>query len=115
MNVIYAGYDCEVDVWYTPEGFFLGHNRPKYKVDFCFFINKNLWVHCKNSEAMVYLRDEKINSFYHSEGISYSSKGFLITAPGLEICNKSVAMMPELAPGWNIKEAYALCTDFIYG
>lgn len=114
MEVIYAGYDCEVDLWHLPEGLFLGHDKPFYKIDYWFLVNKNLWIHCKNYEAIVYLSKVKeLNLFYHTEGIALTTKGFLITAPGLLTGEKSVAMMPELAKDWDFRNAYGICTDYV--
>jgi hypothetical protein len=113
MDVIYAGYDCEVDLWWKSEGLFLGHDEPKYKIDYCFLINRHLWIHCKNIEAIVYLsQDLRLNLFYHNEGVVYTSKGYLITEPGKLVSHKSIACMPELVKDWDIREAYGVCTDY---
>ena len=107
---------CEVDLWETKEGYFLGHDAPKYKVDYWFFVNPRLLIHCKNIEAFVHLSlDPQLHLVYHEGGIALTTKGYLFTAPGLLIGSKSIAVMPELVKDWNIKEAYAICTDFIYG
>ena len=114
MDVIYAGYDCEIDLWYKSGGLYLGHDEPFYKIDYCFLVNKNLWIHCKNIEALVYLSvNDKLHLFYHTDGIALTTKGFLWTAPGLLIGSKSIAAMPELIENWNIKNAYGICTDYI--
>ena len=113
MERIYEGYDVEVDVWLLPEGYFLGHDTPKYKVDYHFFVNKHLWVHCKNMEALTSLaHDDKINVFMHDKGIAITSKGYLFTAPGCPVMHLSVAVMPELHDGWDMSGAYAVCTDY---
>lgn len=113
MNVIYAGYDCEVDLWWYPDGLFLGHDEPKYEIDYHFLVNKHLWIHCKNIEAIVYLsQDTRLHLFYHKEGVTYTSKGYLITEHGKLVNNKSIACMPELINDWDITSAYGICTDY---
>ncbi|MGD0340518.1 MAG: hypothetical protein ABSA76_02255 [Bacteroidales bacterium] len=113
MGVIAQGFDVEVDLWYLPEGIFLGHDAPKYKVDYWFLINKHLWIHCKNVKAIACLsEDERLNLFYHTEGATYTSKGYLITEPGKSVGYKSIACMPELVKDWDIREAYGVCTDY---
>lgn len=114
MEAMYHGYDCEVDLWETDDGYWLGHDAPKYKIDYHFFINRHLWIHCKNIEALVHLSyDDRLNLFYHNGGIASSTQGFILTAPGLLVSKKSIAIMPELAPNWDIKEAYGVCTDYV--
>lgn len=114
MDMIYSGYDCEVDLWSIPDGLYLGHDKPVYKIDYWFLVNKHLWIHCKNFEAFVHLsKDDKLNLFYHTDGIALTTKGYLITTPGLLIGNKSIAMMPELVPGWDYRNAYGYCSDYL--
>jgi hypothetical protein len=114
MNVIYSGYDVEIDIWSMFDGIFLGHDAPKYKVDYHFLVNKHLWIHCKNHEAIVYLyQDKKLNVFYHKEDITITSQGYLWTAPGLLLSKQSIAVMPELAKDWDFKSAYGVCTDYL--
>lgn len=113
MDVIYNGFDVEVDVWATKEGLFLGHDEPKFRVDYHFFVNPRLWIHCKNMQALLELfPNEKLNVFYHKEDIAITSQGFLITAPGCPVGYKSIAAMPELAKDWDIRDAYGVCTDY---
>ncbi len=115
MDVVYAGYDVEVDVWHKDNGIYLGHDEAKYKIDYCFLVNNHLWLHCKNIEAFVYLSfNDKLHLFYHTDGIALTTKGFLWTAPGLLVEKKSIAVMPELVDNWDISLACGVCTDYPY-
>ena len=112
MLAMYAGYDAEVDLWWTPDGLFLGHDAPKYQIDYSFLVNPKLWIHCKNIEALTYLSfDDKLHLFFHKDDAVLTSKGFVWTAPGLLLWKKSIAVMPELAPEWDIRFAGGVCTD----
>ena len=135
MDVIHGGYDVEVDVWWGEKGLFLGHDIPKYKIDYCFLVNDRLWIHCKNIEAFVFLilrkinkcfnihcknieafvylsQDKKLHLFYHRDGIALTTKGYLWTAPGLLLDKRSIAVMPELVSEWDISRACGVCTDY---
>ena len=113
FDAIIQGFDAEVDVWLTDEGFYLGHDEPMYRVDYRFLLTPGLWLHCKNEQALIELfPNEKMNVFCHKEGIAITSRGYLFTAPGLPLINKSIAVMPELSKNWNIKTAYGICTDY---
>ena len=114
MEVIYAGYDVEVDLWETDSGYYLGHDQPKYKIDYWFLINKHLWVHCKHIEVFVNLmQDSYIHCFYHKDDVSLTTKGYIITEPGKYLGYKSIAAMPEFAPEWDISSACGVCSDYI--
>lgn len=77
-------------------------------------ISDGLWIHCKNHEFLIYLSmDYRLNIFWHTEGNTLSSHGFLMTAPGFPVDLTSVAFMPELARGWDYSKAYAVCTDYL--
>ena len=113
MSAIYRGFDVEIDIWYTPEGLFLGHDEPKYKIDYHFLVNKHLWVHCKNIESFIYhYPDREINVFFHKDDVALTSSGHIITAPGMLLSAKSIAAMPEMSVGWNTDIAYGICTDY---
>jgi hypothetical protein len=59
-------YDCEIDVWYKDDSFYLGHDKPLYKVDKSFLIDKKLWCHAKNIEALnEMLNTATIHCFFH--------------------------------------------------
>ena len=112
-----SGYDVEVDVWYIDGKIMLGHDNPQYEVNLRWFtdrINK-LWVHCKNMESLVYLRDcgYDINYFWHqTDDVILTSKGFLWVYPGKQPINNSIAVLPELFND-DIKECIGVCSDFI--
>jgi hypothetical protein len=107
------GYSVEIDVWCLYGKFFLGHDTPQYTIDYEFLRQPHLWIHCKNIEAMALLSDdESLNIFAHKSGIAITTKGYLWTAPGEIITRKSIAVMPELMPDWDIENAYGICTDY---
>ena len=113
VAALYMDFNVEVDVWWMEDGIYLGHDSPVYKTDHNFLINKHLWIHCKNIDAMINLSyDDRLNLFYHKEGITFSSKGFLMTAPGLSVNHKSIALMPEMCFDWDVSPAYGICTDY---
>ena len=45
-DAIKKGFNVEVDVWYT-HGFYLGHDKPEFKVSKQFLKIKNYWVMLK--------------------------------------------------------------------
>lgn len=51
ISEVAKNFKVEVDVWLTPEGYFLGHDSPQYKVDKLFLFDERFLVHCKNLEA----------------------------------------------------------------
>lgn len=45
-EAIKKGYDVEIDVWFI-DTFYLGHDKPEYKVTKSFLENTKLWCHAK--------------------------------------------------------------------
>jgi len=68
-------FKVEIDVWYSYEGWYLGHDKPKYKVDFSFF-NDKMFLHCKNLTAVENLAGSNLNWFWHqTDTLTVTSKG----------------------------------------
>ncbi len=88
-------YDVEIDVWWK-DGFWLGHDKPTYKVDQNFLRNPKLWCHAKNMEALVKMRsDPEIHCFFHGEDdATLTSRGHIWCFPGKEIPG-SIVNQPE--------------------
>jgi hypothetical protein len=113
IDALIEGYDVEVDVWYQDGSYFLGHDAPNHKVDYCFLLHTGMWLHCKTVETLVELyKDIRLNVFFHEKDIAITSMGYLFTAPGLPLWKRSVAVMPEMSEGWDISDAYGVCTDY---
>lgn len=116
-----AGYDAEVDVWYmdAEDEWWLGHDRPTYRVEWQFIIQQpGLWVHCKNLDALFWLQQSTVNSFWHdTDAFTLTSKGFIWTYPGNRLTRMSVCVQPEWDENWrtNVKqiEAYGICSKYV--
>lgn len=115
-DALHRGFMVEVDVWIDGGGFILGHDglsRKQY-VSATWFNDKNLLIHCKTPETFAELaKNPDLHLVYHEGGIASTSKGYLFTAPGLPITERSIAVMPELSPLWDFSKAYAVCTDYV--
>tara|TARA_R110000796_G_scaffold98253_1_gene205697 strand:+ start:10251 stop:10622 length:372 start_codon:yes stop_codon:yes gene_type:complete len=60
------GYHCEVDVWLTEQGLFLGHDEPTYPVSITYLMDAKLICHAKNIEALhKMLEYPQIHCFWH--------------------------------------------------
>jgi len=108
-------YNVEVDVWYTDKKWFLGHDKPQYRVDFKFLKQEGLWCHTKNIECLYELtkHSDKINCFWHQkDDVTLTSFGYLWTYPGKKLTSKSIAVLPEKKIFENINIAAGICTDF---
>jgi beta-phosphoglucomutase len=116
LNVINKGYDCEIDIRYIDNILYLGHDNPDYIVDINFLLkyNNNLWIHCKNIDALNYLLNFKeLNIFWHqSDNYTLTSKNNIWCYPDMITTEKSIIVMPELN-NFNYKEAYGICSDYV--
>jgi len=108
-------YNVEIDVWFVDGEWYLGHDKPLYRVEYEFLKQKGLWCHTKNIESLYELsiREDEINFFWHQEDdVTLTSFGFLWTYPGKKLTPKSIAVMPEKKKFQNIDIAAGVCTDF---
>jgi hypothetical protein len=119
IKVIEMDYDCEIDLWCTDHQLFLGHDEPQYliELDFLQLFVKNLWVHCKNIEALLWCKDSTIkglNYFWHQEDkVTLTSLGFIWAYPGFQPIRNSIAVMPEINEEHDILSCVGICSDRI--
>lgn len=113
MEAIAMGYNVEVDVWYTQDFFWLGHDTPMYKTDYKFLMNEKLWCHAKNVEALIEMKKYSIHYFWHeSDTVTLTSKNYIWAYPGKQPIKNSIAVMPELYKE-DVSLCRGVCSDFI--
>ena len=125
-EAILQGFDVEIDLRYDTlnKKLYLGHDEPQYPTTW-FWIGKyinNLWVHCKNIEALYEFSyaTSGFNYFWHQEDdFTLTSKNYIWTYPGKNYTPKSIIVMPE----WNVSaevftdlkvfNCYGICSDYV--
>lgn len=117
LYCISLGYDVEIDVWHINNNFFLGHDEPQYKVSHEFLLNKNLWCHAKNLNALQNMLQLKIiNCFWHqNDDYTLTSHGFIWTFPNKPLIDGSIAIIKEnsIYTFEDLKKCYGICSDNI--
>ncbi len=128
-EAIELGFDVEVDLWYENQNFFLGHDQTQYPigVEFLFQNSRNLWIHCKNYEALVVMGvidggTEMFNYFSHDQDpFTLTSRGFIWAYPTVVPYPETIWVCPEMVT----KDRYVqdelrsgnlplgLCSDYI--
>ena len=104
----------EIDVWHTNGDWFLGHDKPTYKINNDFLMNERLWCHAKNIEALEKMNIMKNNYFWHqSDDVTLTSRGYIWTYPGKQLTSRSIAVMPEVANIKKLETCAGVCSDFI--
>ena len=118
LNALREGYEVEIDVWYTNQ-LMLGHNTPQYKIDEYLFLitwGQRLWFHCKNTEAVNYLKNLSytyLNYFWHeNDTITLTSQNYIWAYPGKQPIVNSIAVMPEIYND-NTSQCMGICSDYI--
>jgi hypothetical protein len=117
LSALSKGYDCEADVWFVNDQFYLCHDYNldfKYKINISFLKKKKIWFHAKNIEAMLELQKYKCFYFWHeTDQIALTSNGYLWTFPGKKLTKKSICVLPEIT---NTTDFYCagICSDVIY-
>ena len=109
------GLDAEIDLWFVPTGFFLGHDLGNYPITIEWLESRanKLWIHCKNLLALNKLSTrDNLNYFWHqTDDFTLTSKGFIWTFPGKPTCEKSVIVsLGKTHPAPT--ECYGVCSDY---
>jgi len=108
------GFDVEIDVWVIQFQIYLGHDEPQYKTNLKFLLQKNLWCHAKNLDALEMLLENNVHCFVHDTDMAtLTSKNFVWTFPGEYHIKNSVCVMPErnsVVRG----EFLGVCSDYVY-
>lgn len=112
------GFDVEVDIWFKDNSFHLGHDRPQYPIDKEYLVNPKIWCHLKNEEALLTLKDLKIDIhyFWHEQDqYTITSKGYIWSYIGMPISKYSICVLPEKTNNilQNIKHSLGICSDEI--
>jgi hypothetical protein len=110
------GYHVEIDVWYSNEQWYLGHDLPTFPIDESFLENDKLWCHSKNHYAMEkMLHNHLIHCFWHeNDQLTLTSKRFVWTYMGKNQIANSIAVLPEKFPFREISpNVVGICSDNI--
>ena len=117
VDALTSGYDVEVDVWFVDNYFFLGHDKPTYKIEESFLENNKLWCHAKNIKSLEkMLLNKNIHCFWHQEDrFTLTSKNFIWTFPNNSLTKNSICVLPEKSNHSydEIKICHGVCSDFI--
>jgi hypothetical protein len=110
-------FDVEIDVWVVNSKIYLGHDTPQYNVNktWLYLYKNNLWIHCKNIEAVNYFSSKLklFNYFWHeNDTLTLTSKNYIWAYPGKQPIKASIAVMPEVYND-DISQCLGICSDYI--
>lgn len=119
-KAISKGYNVEIDLWYEDSKLYLGHDSPQYEVSLEWIYERasELWIHCKNLDAVTYFWNENINTkvfnfFWHEEdAVTLTSSHYIWAYPGNQPLEGSIAVMPELYDD-QVTVCEGICSDYI--
>ena len=109
------GFDVEIDVWMVDGQLFLGHDKPQYGITWEYFKDKvdKVWIHCKNIEALYWVRETKLHYFWHeNDMVTLTSKNYIWAYPGKQPIKGSIAVMPEIYND-DLDSCMGICSDYI--
>ncbi len=115
IDALRNGFDVEIDVWSIDNDFYLGHDKPQYKVDWKFLTNPAFWCHAKDVDTFYKLLKTGSHCFFHqNDNATLTSKGFIWTYPGKILTPMSICVMPEINNySDDLSKAKGVCSDFI--
>tara|TARA_B100001564_G_C20483233_1_gene598065 strand:- start:234 stop:668 length:435 start_codon:yes stop_codon:yes gene_type:complete len=113
LTALAEGYDVEIDVWWENESYYLGHDKPQYKIKSEFLKNEKLWCHAKNYKALISMLQQGIHCFWHeSDKVTLTSHGFIWANPNQQPLDNSIAVMPEVNDE-ETSQCIGICSDVI--
>lgn len=118
IQALEQGFDVEIDIRYADGQLWLGHDKPQYRttLEFLDLYKDMLWIHCKNLEAVTFLRsvnsDSSFNYFWHqTDNVTITSQEYIWAYPGID-CKDSIAVLPEIYND-NLDNRIGVCSDVI--
>ena len=112
VKVLNMGYDVEIDVWLTDQGWFLGHDNPQYKIEQDFLYIDRLWCHAQNLAALQELALMNVVSFWHQEDdFTLTTNNFIWTYPNEPLVYSSICVLPEKS-NKDFSKCAGICTDY---
>lgn len=113
LKAIDLGYNVEIDVWFVNNSFYLGHDKPQYKVNHDFLINEKLWCHAKNINALIEMSKYCIHYFWHDkDDFTLTSKNYIWAYPSRNTNKNTIIVLPEIH-NVNLFECKGVCSDYI--
>jgi glycerophosphoryl diester phosphodiesterase len=113
-EAISHGYNVEVDIRLTNEGFMLGHDAPAYLITKSQIteISEYAWFHAKNYEALVALTEEGHHVFAHDQDPWALTSRNVIWSHNHHYNPKGIVCMPDVAVDSDIiLAATGVCHD----
>jgi hypothetical protein len=112
-KAIEGGFNVEIDVWYKDGEWYLGHDIPKYHINFNYLKNQKLWCHAKNIEALNIMLKEGVHCFWHQEdNYTLTSRGYIWTYPEKILTDLSICVSLEKNNKIS-KKVIGICSDYI--
>lgn len=119
-NAISLGYDVEIDLRFENYCFYLGHDKPQYKISMQWIFQRkdNLWIHCKDFKSLDVLTNSPVdfNYFWHQEDdYALTSHNYIWTYPKKQYTYRSIIVMPECfidMKSLSKYDCYGICTDY---
>lgn len=111
--------NVEIDVWGMGGDIYLGHDKPTYKINDSFLMERqlDLWCHAKNIEALQILYSLGGPEFFwhQTDDFTLTSSGYIWTYPGKPLTKKSICVLPEQSPDpiSHINICAGICSDYI--
>tara|TARA_B100001250_G_C19816232_1_gene798576 strand:- start:6750 stop:7217 length:468 start_codon:yes stop_codon:yes gene_type:complete len=120
QEAIDLGYDVEIDVWFINFKYYLGHDGPDNEVEIEWLLARrnNLWIHCKNFEALSGLMNTSLKLFYHQKEDYTIISDKHIWAHATRFDDKCIIPLIDMESvnSFNFSKkinCYGICSDFI--
>jgi len=114
IDVLNSKIDCEIDVWFVDNQYYLGHDNPQYRIDESFLLQNGLWCHAKNLESLEKMLEIGCHCFWHeNDDFTLTSQNYIWTFPEKKVGKKSIIVDNNEDWQHNNYECFGVCSDWI--
>jgi len=116
-HALSKNYDVEIDVWHDGDDYFLGHDKPQYKISLVWLKHSNrLWCHAKNIKALEKMQSDMVyNFFWHEEDkFTLTSRGYIWCYPK-NYSELGIIVDKDNSLDMGIRKYFGVCTDYPNG
>jgi hypothetical protein len=114
IDVLNSKIDCEIDVWFVDNQYYLGHDNPQYRIDESFLSQNGLWCHAKNLESLEKMLEIRCHCFWHeNDDFTLTSQNYIWTFPEKKVGKKSIIVDNNEDWQHNNYECFGVCSDWI--
>ncbi len=122
LSALSQGYMVELDVWLVEGQLWSGHDSPQHNLEdwpeVIHDFEGEIVFHCKDVGSLHHLVSRRPHNPCHAfnndqDPYVLTSWNYIWTLPEERVTDKSIVVMPERRPDWDISGCWGICSDYV--